>query len=85
MNILITEEQLKKLIKEELGVSEKVIAASNELFAFSCFVCLVILPVEGNGFPRLMSFKISFDVYPISYLVNYFKVFVTEYRKFLGV
>ena len=32
MHILITEEQLKKLIKEELGVSEKVIAASNELF-----------------------------------------------------
>ena len=32
MHILITEEQLKKLIREELGASEKVIAASNELF-----------------------------------------------------
>lgn len=32
MNILITEEQLKRLIKEELGVSEKVASAANELF-----------------------------------------------------
>ena len=32
MHILVTEEQLKKLIREELGVSEKVTAASNELF-----------------------------------------------------
>lgn len=32
MNVLITEGQLRNLIKEELGISEKVTAASNELF-----------------------------------------------------